>query len=288
MTVCKIKDFDPNYQKHFDGIDLTGFDVYTGQEKVGSIADILVEENGSLRYLVINTGVWGLGKKVLLPIGKARFDHKSKRVYIDAFSKAQVESLPNYNENDVVDRSYEEKVRNGYRPTGMNSTASSAGAGFVAHPADEQEKDAAMYELNDSDHQNLKLYEEHLIADKQRRKTGDVIVGKRVDTEKAAVSVPLDKERVIVERNTPKDAHVAVTVNAGAFQEGEIARMEVFEESVDIRKEAFVREEVNVKKIVEKETATGEEQLRSEHVEVTGDGKAIVRDDAKTAVKARQ
>jgi stress response protein YsnF len=80
---------------------------------------------------------------------------------------------------------------------------------------------------------------------------------------------------------------VAVTANAGAFQEGEIARMEVFEESVDIRKEAFVREEVNVKKIVEKETATGEEQLRRERLEVTSDGKAFVQDDARAAVKAR-
>jgi stress response protein YsnF len=43
--------------------------------------------------------------------------------------------------------------------------------------------------------------------------------------------------------------------------------MEVYEETADIHKEAFVREEVNVKKIVEKETATGEEQLRREHLE---------------------
>jgi uncharacterized protein (TIGR02271 family) len=262
---------------------MIGFDVYNAQEKIGSIADILVEENGSLRYLVINTGVWVLGKKVLLPIGKAKFDHKSKRVYVDAFSKTQVENLPNYNENDVVDRNYEEKVRNVYRPNAMNSTTSPVAV--AANPAHEQ--DAAMYKLNDTDHQNLKLYEERLIADKQRHKTGEVIVGKHVDTEKAAVSVPLDKERVIVERTVPHDTNVAVTANAGAFQEGEIARMEVFEESVDIRKEAFVREEVNVKKIVEKETATGEEQLRRERLEVTSDGKAFVQDDARAAVKAR-
>ncbi len=285
MTMYKIKDFDPNYQSHFDGVDIVGFDVYTTQEKIGSIADILVEDNGSLRYLVINTGVWVLGKKILLPIGKARFDHKSKRVYVDALSKAQVESFPNYNENDVVDRNYEEKVRNGYRSTAMNSTASSTAV--AANPAHEQEHDADMYKLNDTDHQNLQLYEERLIADKQRRKTGDVIVGKRVDTEKAAVSVPLDKERVIVERTTPRDGNVAVTVNQGAFQEGEIARMEVFEESVDIHKEAFVREEVNVKKIVEKETATGEEELRRERLEVTSDGTAVVKDDARTSAKVK-
>lgn len=39
--------------------------------------------------------------------------------------------------------------------------------------------------------------------------------------------------------------------------------------------------------MVEKETATGEEQLRRERLEVTSDGKAVVQDDAKTAVKAK-
>jgi stress response protein YsnF len=61
--------------------------------------------------------------------------------------------------------------------------------------------------------------------------------------------------------------------------------MEVYEETADIHKEAFVREEVNVKKIVEKETATGEEQLRREHLEVTSEGKPVVRDDANVARK---
>lgn len=285
MTMYKIKDFDPNYQTHFDGVDIVGFDVYTAQEKIGSIADILVEDNGNLRYLVVNTGVWVLGKKVLVPIGKARFDHKSKRIYVDSFNKTQVENLPNYKESDVVDRNYEEKVRNVYRPTAMNSTASPTAV--AANPAHEHEHDADMYKLNDTDHQNLKLYEERLIADKQRRKTGDVIVGKRVDTEKAAFSVPLDKERVIIERTTPRDGNIAATVDQGAFQEGEIARLEVFEESIDIHKEAFVHEEVNVKKIVEQETATGEEQLRRERLEVTSDGKAVVKDDARTGAKAK-
>jgi uncharacterized protein (TIGR02271 family) len=139
--------------------------------------------------------------------------------------------------------------------------------------------------LNDNDHQNLKLHKERLIADKTRRKTGEVIVGKRVETEKATVSIPLDKERVIIERTAAHSSNTAVTPDAGAFQEGEIARMEVYEESANIRKEAFVSEEINVKKIIEKETATGEEQLRSERLEVTSEGKPVVRDSADIAKK---
>ena len=46
----------------------------------------------------------------------------------------------------------------------------------------------------------LKLYQERLVADKHREKTGEVTVGKRVETETARVSVPIEKERVVVER----------------------------------------------------------------------------------------
>jgi uncharacterized protein (TIGR02271 family) len=288
MTLHKIKDFDPNYQEHFDKSDIIGFDIYTGQEKIGSVADILVGETGNLRYLVINTGMLALGKKVLLPIGKAKFDHNSKRVYVEAFSKTQVDNLPEYKETDVIDYDYEEKVRNVYRTSKMNSATNATMNSEHDRNTYAYSRDAALYDLNDNDHQNLRLYEERLIADKTRRKTGEVTLGKRVETERATVSVPLDKERVIVERTTPHDPNVAVTPDAGAFQEGEIARMEVYEETANIRKEAFVREEVNVKKIVEKETATGEEQLRRELLEVTSDGKPVVRDNIDETTKVKR
>jgi len=175
MSLLKIKDFDPNFKQHFDNIDIIGFDVYSGQEKIGSIADILVEETGNIRYLVINTGIWVVGKKVLLPIGMAKFGPQSKqRVDVNNLSKIQVETLPNYNETDVIDFHYEEKVRNVYR----TSKISSLPADFVPPVASttnssNYEKDvynsnSNLYALNDTDHQNLRLYKERLIADKIR------------------------------------------------------------------------------------------------------------------------
>jgi uncharacterized protein (TIGR02271 family) len=60
--------------------------------------------------------------------------------------------------------------------------------------------------MNQQDHQNLKLYEERLVANKSRVKTGEVSVGKHVETETARVAVPVEKERVIIERTTPEQA----------------------------------------------------------------------------------
>lgn len=289
MVLHRIKDFDPNFKEHFDNMDVVGFDIYSGQEKIGSVADILVEDTGNLRYLVVGMGAASMAKKVLLPIGKTRLDHNAKRIFIDALTMTKIESLPIYNEGDVVDYDYEERVRNVYRTTKIDAavpaTANIPPAIAYDRNTYEYKHDSALYDLNDNDHPNLKLYEERLIADKTRRKTGEVIVGKRVETEKATVSVPLDKERVIIERTAAHGSNTAVTPDAGAFQEGEIARMEVYEESANIRKEAFVSEEINIKKIIEKETATGEEQLRSERLEVTSEGKPVVRDSADIAKK---
>jgi uncharacterized protein YrrD len=75
MALHTIKDFDPDYRKHFDDKDIVGYDLYTGTEKVGSVDDLLVDEMGKLRYLIINTGGWLSGKKALLPIGRTRIEN---------------------------------------------------------------------------------------------------------------------------------------------------------------------------------------------------------------------
>jgi len=111
---------------------------------------------------------------------------------------------------------------------------------------------------------------------KTRAKTGEVVVGKRVETETSKVSIPVDKERVVIERTTPTGAGTAVTPGTMAFQEGEVARVEVYEETADIHKEAFVREEVSVRKEVDQETINAEETLRREELNVNTEGRPVV------------
>ena len=95
-----------------------------------------------------------------------------------------------------------------------------------------------MYGLNEQNHQTLRLYEERLIANKQRRKTGEVAIGKHVETETARVAVTIERERVVIERVTPADAGQAVSPGEADFREGEVVRVELHEETPEIRKEA--------------------------------------------------
>ncbi len=99
MPLHKIKDFDPDYQTNFENKEIKGFALYVGNEKIGFLDDILVDDDGIFRYLVINTGALIVGKKVLLSIDQCRIDYIAHRIYIDDLSRAQVESLPEYNGN---------------------------------------------------------------------------------------------------------------------------------------------------------------------------------------------
>jgi uncharacterized protein (TIGR02271 family) len=282
MALLKIEDFYPNYRDDSTDVgDLKNYSVYAvGDDKVGSVSDILVDEQtGKLRYFVVDTGFWVFGKKVLLPVGMATIDRNDNRIYAKTLLKEQVENLPDFNDLETVDYDYEEQVRGVYRPAADTSAKTKTSAKTQPASYDRSsysyEQEPSLYDISDRDNQSLKLYEERLVASKQRQKTGEVAIGKRVETETARVTVPVEKERVVIERTAPTDARAIDPGNAD-FREGEVARMDVYEETPDIHKEAVVREEVKVKKVVERDTVTAEEQLRREELDIDTQGRPIL------------
>ncbi|MBN3947794.1 MAG: DUF2382 domain-containing protein [Nostoc sp.] len=301
MVLYKLEDFEPNYRDTIEGQDIKGLGVYTQgtEEKVGTVSDVLVDEEGHFRYFVVDLGFWIFGKKVLLPVGRARIDYNSDRVYTIGLTRVQAEDLPEFNERQSLDYDYEERVRGVYRqPTdyALPLEASLAQPGDYALPVEPAlplqatapvdttykqpvtptynrdsytyENEPSLYALNDQDHQTLRLYEERLIANKKRQKTGEVTIGKRVETDTARVAVPIERERVVIERVTPADAGTAASGRGADFREGEVTRIELHEETADIRKEAFLREEVRVKKVVDQETVETQETVRREELDV--------------------
>lgn len=274
MVLAKIADVYPNYKQDiFGGTDIKHFDVYAGEtaDKIGKVEDILIDESGRFRYLVIDTGFWVFGKKVLLPIGRCRTDYDNHRVYaLGLTSKEQAERLPEYHESMAVDYDYEEKVRSGYRST-------PATTGYTRDSYN-YEHEPELYQTREKDHGPLRLYEERLIAEKNRHKAGEVAIGKHVETETARASVPVEKERIIVERTTPSDAGRAVTPGEATFDNREVARMDVYEEDANFRKEAVVREEVNVRKEVDHDTVNANETLRREELDVDVKGNPTISD----------
>jgi len=73
-----------------------------------------------------------------------------------------------------------------------------------------------------ADNQTFNLYEERLVADKKQVKTAEVSIGKHIETQTAHISVPLQKERVVVERIIPVDAGTPVILGEANFYEGKL------------------------------------------------------------------
>jgi len=305
MALQKLKDFDPNYREALEGKDIHGFSVYAQgtDEKVGTIDDLLVDEEGTFRYLIVDLGFWIFGKKVLLPIGRTRINFKEQRVYALGMSKEQAENLPELTKDMTVDYDYEERVRGVYRPSAMASLetampldtpipldrsdsttkpAAPTPANTVAQASATYNRDTysyqqepSLYDLSEQDHQDLRLYQERLVAEKRRQKTGEVSVGKHIETETARVAVPVEKERIVIERHAPTVSRTTVAPGEANFQSGEVARLETYEETADFHKEAFVREEVSVRKEVDQETVEAEGTIRREELDIDAHGLSI-------------
>ncbi len=276
MALVKITDYYADSIDSRSDVDvINNFDVYTERhEKVGTVHNILVDEtSGRFRYIVVDTGFWIFGKKVLLPVGRADIRYTDKIVYAKGLTKEQVEELPNYDELEEIDYDYEEQVRGVYRGS-VASSGLTQPAGYDRSTY-EYEQDPSLYDMPESDGQSLKLYEERLIANKQRQKAGEVSIGKHVETETARVAVPVEKERVVIEHTSPTSTKPA-SAPSNAFRSGEVARMEVYEEKADIQKEAVVKEEVRVKKVVDTETVEAQEQIRREKLDIDSQGRPVV------------
>lgn len=276
MALAKIENFYPNYRDElFDGEDVKGLDVYANgtDDKIGTVKDVLLDDQtGRFRYFVIDTGFWVFGKKVLLPVGSSRIDANDRRIYAVGLTKEQAENLPEFDELERVDYDYEDRVRNIYRPQTAENTS------YASDDRDtyNYDREPSLYDINERDHQTIKLYEERLVANKKRRQVAEVAVGKHVETETARVSVPIEKERVIIERTTPADARTAVSPGSVDFHEGEVARMDIYEETPDIQKQAFVREQVTVRKEVDRDTVDAQETLRRERLDIDPTDASIV------------
>ena len=208
MPLKKIKDFDPNYRETIGSNDIQGFKVCTelSEQKIGSVTDILVDESGCFRYLVIDLGLWIFNKQIVLPMERSRIDYDAERVYVIGLSRQQAESLPQYNDSLLLDSAYEEQLRGIYHTPKLelaNPIAAQTPATTDNRNTYNYQQDPSLYELNDP---TLKKYEEQLIADSNRLMIKEVGVGE--NTETAQVGVPIAEEPIIAPAAKSADAEV--------------------------------------------------------------------------------
>ena len=90
------------------GVDLTGFSVEATDGGIGKIDEATYDTSRS--YIVVDTGPWIFGKKVMLPAGVIyRVDLEAKTVYVDR-SKDEIKNAPELHESSYDEDAYRSQV----------------------------------------------------------------------------------------------------------------------------------------------------------------------------------
>lgn len=92
--------------------DLVGYDVEATDGHIGKIGEATYELGSS--YVVVDTGPWIFGTKVMLPAGTiSRLDRSSRRAYV-ACSKDEITSAPKFDKDGYRDPGYRDSVAEYY------------------------------------------------------------------------------------------------------------------------------------------------------------------------------
>jgi hypothetical protein len=108
MTMYEIWAFEGTLSPNLNPGDLVGYKVEAVDGSIGKI-DSASSETGS-SSIVVDTGPWILGKKVMLPAGVVdRVDTDDERVYVNR-TKDQIKSAPEFDEARMEDPTYRDEL----------------------------------------------------------------------------------------------------------------------------------------------------------------------------------
>ena len=225
----------------------TGWDVYgIDGEKIGSVAGVANDHFIIEKGFLFNTDIY----VPMSAIGSVNDDEDELIYTKDQVENQDWSSAPagdSYDSSATVDT--------------YDSTAT--GTAGMADTADTYDSTAtADTYAGDRDDSVIERREERLTVDKQTEQAGSVRVGKHVEEEVQSVDVPVTREEVTLERRS-----VDRPAGGEAFTEDSID-VPVYEERVEVNKEARVVEELDVDKTAYTDTEHVEETVRREEFDI--------------------
>jgi hypothetical protein len=98
------------------GRDLTGYSVEAIDGSIGKIDEATNDVSAS--YLIVDTGPWIFGKKVMLPAGVIqRVDEDDEKVFVNR-TKDEIKNAPEFDDSMFSDPGYRDSVGSYYGPGG--------------------------------------------------------------------------------------------------------------------------------------------------------------------------
>jgi sporulation protein YlmC with PRC-barrel domain len=96
--------------------ELRGYHIQGSDEAIGHVDDFVVDDkNWAIRYLVIDTSNWWMGKQVLIaPHWANRVSWEEKCIYV-AMNRQSIKNSPEWGSTASINREYEERLYEHYR-----------------------------------------------------------------------------------------------------------------------------------------------------------------------------
>jgi uncharacterized protein (TIGR02271 family) len=235
--------------------------------KLGSVGEVyLDDETGRPEWATVNTGLFGTSE-TFVPIANASVDGDRLTV---PFTKDQIKDAPNVDaDGGHLDQSEEARL---YQHYGMSYSERSSDTGLPSGRDDRENvhgtvgHDTSGPTTDDA----MTRSEEHLEVGTETHEAGRARLRKYVTTETETATVPVTKERAVVETEPITDANYARSVDGPTITEEE-HEVVLHEETAVVSKTATPVERVRLGTETVTENQTVTEEVRKEHIETEGD-----------------
>ena len=102
---------------HGGDVDVVGYDVEALDGDIGKVDEATYDAGAS--YIVVDTGPWIFGKKVMLPASVVdRIDEADEKVFVNRMKDA-IKNAPEFDEDRYADETYRDELGTYYGPGGI-------------------------------------------------------------------------------------------------------------------------------------------------------------------------
>ena len=126
--------------------------------------------------------------------------------------------------------------------------------------------------------EHIQLFEERLTTHKRRIKTGEVRISKQIVTSSESASVPVKKEKIIIEIESVYNADTRLDIGQAKVAEDGSMSMDIYEEQVSVCREVVPYQSVSVKKQVVNDVVEAEGVLRREELIIEREGNPVIEE----------
>jgi uncharacterized protein (TIGR02271 family) len=227
-------------------------------DKIGRIDNVYLDtETGRPEWVAVNTGLFGMNTN-LAPIVGSQATDDGLQLDVD---KDVVKDAPHVGEDRALEMDEERRLYEHYQ---IDLTGGAAAYFAEDRRSQGYEVDRRADDGYEVDEAALTRREEELEVGTHTESAGKVRLRKYVTTEMETVTVPVQKEKVVVER-TPADG-----TSSGEIGDEEV-EMELHEDVIDVDKHIVDKETVRAGKQKVTESEKVQAELRKEQVEIEGD-----------------